>query len=159
MSNSIYIGRLRSLVAKVVSLTGRFSLNLIFIIGVFGLFVSLYFSEVMDLPPCDLCWYQRIFFYPIPVIALIGLLRKDKTAISYIFVLALLGLPISIYHHLLKITELFPKETVFCGEAGACSELEWELWTGSGITIPLLATLGFLAVMIISLVVLRNRRS
>ncbi len=26
---------------------------------------SLFFSEVMELPPCVLCWYQRIAMYPL----------------------------------------------------------------------------------------------
>jgi hypothetical protein len=29
---------------------------------------SLFFSEVMDLPPCNLCWYQRIAMYPLVVV-------------------------------------------------------------------------------------------
>ena len=34
---------------------------------------SLFFSEVMGLPPCILCWYQRICLFPLVVI----LARKD----------------------------------------------------------------------------------
>ena len=26
---------------------------------------SLFFSEIMELPPCALCWYQRIFMFPL----------------------------------------------------------------------------------------------
>ena len=29
---------------------------------------SLFFSEVMELIPCVLCWYQRIFLFPLAII-------------------------------------------------------------------------------------------
>ena len=31
---------------------------------------SLFFSEVMELVPCVLCWYQRIFMFPLAVVLL-----------------------------------------------------------------------------------------
>lgn len=39
-------------------------------------FGSLYYSEVKGFIPCTLCWYQRIFMYPILLIAGIGLFQK-----------------------------------------------------------------------------------
>lgn len=137
---------------RIFELINKYTLNLIFLVSAFGTLTSLYFSEFMNLPPCDLCWYQRIFFYPILIISFISITVKDKTQrpFQYIFPLAVIGFPISIYHHLLKVTDLFPKETPFCNEAGACSEVEWELITGSGITIPFLCALGFGGILVIS---------
>ncbi|MBN1331844.1 disulfide bond formation protein B [Candidatus Dojkabacteria bacterium] len=143
----------------IIEILRKYSLNLILMMGLFGVLLSLYFSEAMDLPPCDLCWYQRVLFYPIPIVALVALLMRDKKAHYYILALSAIGLPISIYHHLLKVTDIFPKETPFCKTDGACGDLEWELWTGSGITIPLLCALGFagtLFLCIIRLVKVRN---
>ena len=37
---------------------------------------ALFFSEVMELPPCALCWYQRIFMFPL-VLILPGLLEGE----------------------------------------------------------------------------------
>ena len=137
---------------KVLRILDRYALNGILLIGILGIMGSLYFSEALDLPPCDLCWYQRILFFPIPLIALIGLVLKDQKAGYYILALSIIGLPISIYHHLLKVTDFFPKETVFCGEGrpGACSVVEWELWKGSGTTIPLLVALAFVLIIVLS---------
>ena len=39
---------------------------------------SLYFSDIRGLPPCTLCWVQRIFMYPLIAIATIGLLQKNE---------------------------------------------------------------------------------
>ena len=44
---------------------------------------SLYFSEVKGFIPCDLCWYQRIFMYPLAVILGIAVYRGDKSAAWY----------------------------------------------------------------------------
>lgn len=43
-----------------------------------GMLMSLYFSEIMKLPPCVFCWYQRIALYPMIVIIPVGILKKDK---------------------------------------------------------------------------------
>ena len=31
----------------------------------FATLASMFVSEVMELPPCSLCWYQRIFMIPL----------------------------------------------------------------------------------------------
>src|SRR5215471_12279989 len=35
---------------------------------------SLYFSQIANFVPCELCWFQRIAMYPMSVILLIGAL-------------------------------------------------------------------------------------
>lgn len=38
---------------------------------------SLFFSEVMNLPPCVLCWYQRIAMYPLVFVIGTGITLRD----------------------------------------------------------------------------------
>ena len=38
---------------------------------------SLFFSEVMQLPPCVLCWFQRIAMYPLLLIIGAGIVTRD----------------------------------------------------------------------------------
>ena len=45
---------------------------------------SLYFSESAGYVPCRLCWFQRIAMYPIAVVALVALLRRDRASRWYI---------------------------------------------------------------------------
>ena len=57
---------------------------------------SLFFSEVMELPPCSLCWYQRIFMFPLPIVLFVGLMPTgdrsfDPRAVRYSLPLALIG--------------------------------------------------------------------
>ena len=44
---------------------------------------ALFFSEVMELPPCALCWYQRIAMFPLVLILAAGLFPFDLRVIRY----------------------------------------------------------------------------
>ncbi|MFB6177736.1 MAG: disulfide bond formation protein B, partial [Halobaculum sp.] len=37
---------------------------------------SLYFSEVMGLIPCELCWVQRILMYPLVVVLAVAAVEE-----------------------------------------------------------------------------------
>lgn len=53
---------------------------------------SLFFSEVMKLPPCVLCWYQRIAMYPLVAIIGAGIILKDGRLRFYALPLSVTGL-------------------------------------------------------------------
>ncbi len=76
-------------------------LYLAWLIAVAAIVGSLYFSNVLGLPPCDLCWWQRIFTYPIAVLLLVGLWRKDANVPYYVIPLAGIGLLFAVYHNLI----------------------------------------------------------
>ncbi len=101
---------------------------------------SLFFSEVMGLPPCVLCWYQRICMYPLVVIATIGLLGRDAGAARYAWPLVLAGLGIAVYHNLLYY-HLIPDAITPCTTGVSCTERQ-VVWFGF-VTIPLLALAAF----------------
>ncbi|WP_143118042.1 disulfide bond formation protein B, partial [Shouchella clausii] len=48
---------------------------------------SLYFSEILEYTPCELCWYQRIFMYPLVIILGIGVFKKDASIALYSLIL------------------------------------------------------------------------
>jgi len=75
------------------------SLIIIFIVSFGGTVFSLIFSEILNFTPCPLCWYQRIFMYPIVILSLIAVIKKDKNILRYVLVLAILGTVISAYHY------------------------------------------------------------
>ncbi len=105
---------------------------------------SLFFSEVMQLPPCVLCWYQRIAMYPLVVIIGIGIITRDGSRLkSYALPLCLIGLAISIYHNLLYYG-LIPESITPCTEGVSCTSRQIE-WLGF-ITIPLMALTAFIGV-------------
>jgi disulfide bond formation protein DsbB len=80
---------------------------------------SLYFSEVQNLRPCTLCWYQRIAMYPLAVILLVGARRPDGEVRRYALPLAVIGFVIATYHYLVEWNPTW--ETGSCDLAAPCS--------------------------------------
>lgn len=101
---------------------------------------SLFFSEVMRLPPCVLCWYQRIAMYPLVVLATVALVRRDFGVGSYAWPFVAVGLAVSIYHNLLYY-HLISDSITPCTQGVSCTERQIE-WLGF-VTIPLLALTAF----------------
>jgi disulfide bond formation protein DsbB len=101
---------------------------------------SLYFSEVMKFPPCVLCWYQRIFMYPLVFILAVGMVRKDKKIYTYVLPLSVTGLLIAIYHNLLYY-QIIPESMAPCVNGVSCTTKFIE-WFGF-ITIPFLSLVAF----------------
>lgn len=106
---------------------------------------SLFFSEVMDLPPCVLCWYQRIAMYPLVFIIGTGIVLRDVRLKIYALPLCLIGLAISIYHNLLYYG-ILPESITPCTEGISCTSRQIE-WLGF-ITIPLMALTAFVGIAI-----------
>lgn len=101
---------------------------------------SLYFSELMRLPPCLLCWYQRIVMYPLVAIIAVGIIRKDKNLPYYVLPLSITGMIIAIYHNLLYY-RLLPESAQPCSLGISCTTKQIELF--GFITIPLMSLAAF----------------
>ncbi len=69
-----------------------------FLSGLGAVILSLFYSEVIGYPPCELCWIQRIFLYPQLILFGLGLYKKDKSIIDYSLVFAIFGAITSVYH-------------------------------------------------------------
>ena len=117
-----------------------------FLISLIATLGSLFFSEIMNFVPCSLCWYQRIFMYPLVFIFLINLLYPDRSVFKYSFPLVIIGLFISIYHNLL-ILKIIPETLSPCISGVPCS-VDYLNYFGF-ITIPLLSFIAFLTIFIL----------
>ena len=114
---------------------------------------SLFFSEVMGLVPCVLCWYQRIFLFPLAVILLVGLFPLDRNVVKYALPVAVIGLLFTVYHSLLFFG-FIPENLQPCSQGVSCSDASMELF--GFLPIPLLSLASFLA-MIVLLLIARTR--
>ncbi len=124
----------------------KFSDNLPYLAWIIALVAtvgSLFFSEVMNLPPCVLCWYQRIAMYPLVLIIGVGIVLRDNRMKIYALPISLIGLAIAIYHNLLYYG-LIPESITPCTEGISCTSRQIE-WLGF-ITIPLMALTAFVGV-------------
>lgn len=108
---------------------------------------SLYFSEIRGFIPCELCWFQRIFMYPLPLILGISIFQNDYTSKKYVLPMSMIGWVISLYHYSLQKIPGFT-EIKACSNGVPCSG-EYINWIGF-ITIPFLSLMAF-SVIIISM--------
>ena len=116
---------------------------------------SLFFSEIMDLPPCALCWYQRVFMFPLVFILLVGLFPFDKRIVRYALPLASAGWGFAFYHYLLY-SGIIPEDLQPCSQGVSCSETYLDLF--GFLTIPMLSLISF-SIIIVLLVILSRRLS
>lgn len=113
------------------------------LIALLSMVGSLFFSVVMELPACDLCWYQRIAIYPLVLIIGTGILTRDGRMKAYALPLAVVGLTISVYHNLLYYG-FIPEGITPCSEGIPCNAVQLELL--GFITIPLMGLVAFVSV-------------
>lgn len=118
----------------------EYLIYLVWIVALVATVGSLFFSEVMNLPPCILCWYQRIAMYPLVLIVGAGIVLRDAKVKFYALPLALVGLLIAIYHNLLYYG-IIPESITPCTQGISCTTVQLE-WLGF-ITIPLMALTAF----------------
>jgi disulfide bond formation protein DsbB len=116
---------------------------LAWIVALLAMAGSLFFSEVMALPPCVLCWYQRIAVYPLVLIIGTGIIMRDSRMKIYALPLCLAGLIVSIYHNLLYYG-FIPESITPCTEGIPCNAVQIE-WLGF-ITIPLMGLGAFVSI-------------
>ena len=116
---------------------------------------SLFFSEVMDLPPCSLCWYQRIFMFPLSVILLMGLFPFDAKVVRYALPLAIGGCATALYHALLQLG-IIPVSAAPCRQGVSCSDADLSLF--GWVSIPMLSLLAFSVVVALLVILKRTSR-
>lgn len=129
---------------------GQTALWMAFAVAAVTTFGSLWLSEAENLPPCVLCWYQRIAMYPLAVILAIAAIRDDAAVARYAIPLAAIGAAISAWH--IGVQRLPGLPSGSCSLDVPCSSIYVEVL--GFITIPTMALAGFLGV--ITLLLLRG---
>lgn len=140
----------------VYQLVSSNAFNLIFLSTIIATLGSLYFSEIAKFQPCILCWYQRIFMYPQPLLAFTGIFRDEARFLKpYLMVLNIGGLLFSFYHNFIL---WFPQygELVQCSSKGGPSCIEGYKFYFGYITIPLMALTVFVFNIIILILFVRK---
>lgn len=114
---------------------------------------ALFIGEVMGQAPCDLCWHQRAFMFPLAVLLLVALWKSDGRAWLYALPLAAVGWLIAGFHNLLYFG-IIPASIKPCGQGPSCSGENMTLL--GALPLPLLSILAFS--LIISLLLVVRRR-
>lgn len=115
---------------------------------------ALFIGEVMGQAPCNLCWFQRAFMFPLAVVLMVSCLIGDSRVGRYALPLAAMGWLVAFYHVLL-LGGVIPEEIKPCGAGPSCSSADTVIlgW----LPIPALSLAAFTAIIV--LLVLVRRRS
>ena len=148
VKSSCQDGKIR-LLSELMNLFRKNILYIAWATALVATLVSLYFSEFLYFTPCILCWYQRIAMYPLTVIILAGILRKDKNLPFYALPLSIFGLLVSIYQNLLYF-RIIP-ETISPCTVGVSCLTKYTSFFGF-VDIPLLSFFAFLLITICMLI-------
>lgn len=123
------------------------SLFFAFVVSLIATFGSLFYSEIAHYEPCKLCWFQRIFMYPLPIILGLAIMRNyKKEIVLYVRSMAIVGGVIALYHYYLQ---RFGDPNVPCSAVGysvSCAKVF--LLTFGYITIPLMSATAFILILI-----------
>ena len=114
---------------------------LVFLVSAVATLGSLFFSEIADFVPCELCWWQRIFMYPLAVTTLVAAVFNDHRAARYLLPLPVLGAGVSTYHLLVERGVVEQTQACLVSAPGGCAT-KWVEEFGY-VTIPTLALTGF----------------
>lgn len=118
-----------------------------FIVSLTAVFGSLFMSEVAGLTPCKLCWFQRIFMYPLPFVLGVSIFQKKRDVFHYAKPLSVIGLGIAIYHYYLQLS---PQPLAPCTTVGFSISCSSRFVTHFGyITIPFMSLSAFLIVFLL----------
>ena len=122
------------------------------LLAVVASFSVLFVGEVLGQAPCNLCWFQRAFMFPLAVILGVAAWRGDPGVWRYGLPLAGSGALIALYHTLLY-AGIAPAPIVPCTASGPSCIDDGMLLLG--LPIPLLA-LGAFAAIAVLLILLRR---
>jgi len=114
---------------------------------------ALFIGEVMMMVPCQLCWYQRIFMFPLAIVLGMACFSDDRRGAVYALPLAFGGLLMAAYHTLL-VAGLVPKSWIPCSAGVSCADQKLEIL--NGIQIPWLSLVAFFIITLLLTFFLRR---
>jgi disulfide bond formation protein DsbB len=112
-----------------------------FVVSASATGASLFFSEIANFVPCELCWYQRICLYPLSIITLLAALASDYRVARYLLALPVVGAMLAVYHLLVENGVVSQSSACLVSAPGGCAT-KWIDEFGF-ITIPTLSLAGF----------------
>ncbi|HAZ11387.1 MAG: hypothetical protein A2X86_20090 [Bdellovibrionales bacterium GWA2_49_15] len=122
-------------------------------IALLSMIVSLIFSEVFKLPPCSLCWYQRIFMYSLVFVIPTGILIRDSKLSYYTTVLSFAGGIIAFYHNLIYF-DFIREGLKVCTADLSCKSKQLSLF--GFLSIPTMSLVAFVIILLLSIRSLKN---
>tara|TARA_R110002167_G_scaffold333501_3_gene540603 strand:+ start:411 stop:851 length:441 start_codon:yes stop_codon:yes gene_type:complete len=106
---------------------------------------AIFIGEIMGQAPCLLCWYQRVFMFPLAIVLAVACFTSDLGAWRYALPLATAGWLVAAYH-VLMIADVIPEDIVRCSSGPSCAGADMTVL--GVVPIPLLSLLAFSAIAV-----------
>jgi len=127
----------------------QYNLFFAWLVAIIATLGSLYFSEIRDFIPCELCWFQRILMYPLSIILGIAAFFEEDKVKKYVLPLSIIGICVSTFHYAKQ--KLPWLDTIKPCTQGVPCNVQYINWFGF-ITIPFLALTGFILITLLLVV-------
>jgi len=121
-----------------------------FVLSLFASLFSLVYSEVINFTPCYLCWFQRVFMFPLVFIFGSAIWHKDRKIVKYTLPLLSIGFVISVYQNFMYY--FADTGSLPCDASGVSCYQQLVSEFGGYISIPMLALTTFFALTTVVLV-------
>ncbi|MCD8508086.1 MAG: disulfide bond formation protein B [Candidatus Pacebacteria bacterium] len=134
----------------VVAFLENQSLRLITLVSFVGIAGSLTYSNIIGFEPCVMCWWQRIFQYPVFIISFLALALKETSNrfAAYVVTLSTIGLGFSVYHYLVQMVDSVTSSCDVFGQTASCAG--YYVFEFGYITIPMMALTIFVNTILLS---------
>lgn len=109
---------------------------------------SLFYSQVVDLPPCSLCWIQRVLMFPQIIIIGFALYYESRKAVRLSAILSALGILFAGYHAYLQYGG--GAESVLCNLLGGISCSQRYFIEFGYITMPIMSLTIFVLLLLLT---------
>lgn len=136
-------------------LVGRWGAWLAFLLTLSSTGMSFYYSDVLGIIPCSLCWLQRAFIYSQVVLLGIALYKREAARIAdYAIGLSVTGSVFALYQHYIQMVGESPLPCPASG--GDC--IKRFFFEFGYVTFPLVAFSAFAFIIVVMLFVREKRR-
>jgi disulfide bond formation protein DsbB len=118
---------------------------------------SLIYSDIVGFPPCDLCWWQRIFMYPQAIILLVAMKKKYKGIIDYLVPLSIIGAIVALYQSFVQWGFFLGSGPGCVSAGGECARVYFTAY--SYITIPFMSFTVFVYILTLKYIYYRKNKN
>lgn len=142
--------------SRILSFIFSYSLPLGFFLAFAGMVLSLFYSEYIGYLPCALCWFQRIFLYPLVFIFGVAWYKKDFAIFRYVLTLSTVGAIIAAYHSYIQMGY---REFLPCPATGMFADCAKPSFIEFGfVTFPFMSLVLFVFLILLSVTVRSLRK-
>lgn len=126
----------------------KYGLYAIWVIASLATIGAFYLSEIKDVAPCTLCWYQRICLFPLVLLAGIGAFRGFLALCPFLMPQVFLGMLLALYQMLIQESTKY-EVVKLCSFGPQCQD---KIFLGLGPVTMAMMSLGIFTVIFILLV-------